>query len=147
MKTAVNGCFDLIHAGHINVIHLALEYSQGGKVLVLINSDESIRKMKGEGRPYQSIVTRGHNVEKIITAWCQKRLEYPKTRVVIFDSEDDLLAKLTEFQPDMIIRGHDRPVETITGYGKWPILIVPRTVDYNGIEVSTTRTARERNAE
>ena len=147
MKTVVNGCFDLIHAGHINLIHLALEYAQGGKVLILINSDESIRRMKGNKRPYQDVVTRGHNIEKVITLWCQKRREQPSTKIAIFNTEEELMERLIKFQPHMIIRGHDRPIETITGYGKWPILIVPRTVDCNGIEISTTRTAKERNAE
>lgn len=147
MKTAVNGCMDLLHAGHINVIQLALQYAQGGKVLILLNSDKSIKRTKGEGRPYQDIVTRAHNIEKVVTAWCQKHNDYPRVEIAIFDTEEELLDRLAKFQPHMIVRGHDRPIEEITYFGYWPILIVPRTVDRNGVEVSTTRTAKERNAE
>jgi len=147
MKTVINGCFDLINKGHINLIHLGLKYAQSGTLLVLINSDKSVREMKGTHRPYDDVVTRGSNIEKIIHKWCQKNRDYLRTKVEIFGTEKELEKKLERFQPDMIIRGHDRPVEEITGYGKWPILIVPRTVDENGIEVSTTRTAQERGKE
>jgi rfaE bifunctional protein nucleotidyltransferase chain/domain len=47
--TLTNGCFDLLHVGHIRYLHAAKEL--GGRVIVGINSDESVRALKGEGRP------------------------------------------------------------------------------------------------
>src|SRR3954465_6895677 len=47
-----NGCFDLLHAGHVRYLRGAKEL--GGKVVVALNSDSSARALKGEGRPYTS---------------------------------------------------------------------------------------------
>jgi D-beta-D-heptose 7-phosphate kinase/D-beta-D-heptose 1-phosphate adenosyltransferase len=140
MKIIINGCFDLLHDGHIHLIHKALEYSYTGSVLVLINSDKSVKELKGEGRPKEEVILRGHKVEEAIGEWCQKHLEYPKTKVQIFNSEEELEKVIDEFEPDMIIKGDDRPdTREIIGSGKWPILILPRLKDKNGQEISTTR--------
>ena len=148
MKILINGCFDLFHKGHTYLIHTALAYSYSGMVLVLINSDSSVKQLKGKHRPYEDIVTRGHNVEKTITTWCQKHLEYPKTKVKIFNNEEELARIIDTFEPNMIIKGNDRPdTREITGSDKWPILILPRLVDKQGNEISTSKIAKEKGIE
>src|SRR5262249_38590891 len=47
--TLANGCFELLHVGHIRYLHAAKEL--GGRLIVAINSDDSVRSLKGEGRP------------------------------------------------------------------------------------------------
>src|SRR5580658_2733752 len=47
--TLANGCFDLLHVGHVRYLRSAKEL--GGRLIVAINSDESVRALKGEGRP------------------------------------------------------------------------------------------------
>ena len=47
--TLANGCFDLLHVGHIRYLDAARQL--GGKLVVAVNSDESVRALKGEGRP------------------------------------------------------------------------------------------------
>ena len=47
--TLANGCFDLLHVGHVRYLHAAKQL--GGRLIVAINSDESVRTLKGEGRP------------------------------------------------------------------------------------------------
>ncbi len=47
--TLANGCFDLLHVGHIRYLHAAKQL--GGKLIVAINADNSVRRLKGEGRP------------------------------------------------------------------------------------------------
>ena len=47
--TLANGCFDLLHVGHIRYLHAAKQL--GGRLIVAINSDGSVRALKGEGRP------------------------------------------------------------------------------------------------
>ena len=61
-KTIVftNGCFDLIHKGHINLLTVASKY--GDKLIVGINSDESVKKLKGEKRPIEDQKTRKKNL-------------------------------------------------------------------------------------
>src|SRR5258707_6433873 len=47
--TCANGCFDLLHVGHVRYLHAAKQL--GGRLIVAINSDESVRALKGESRP------------------------------------------------------------------------------------------------
>ena len=47
--TLANGCFDLLHVGHVRYLHAAKKL--GGKLIVALNSDESVRRLKGDGRP------------------------------------------------------------------------------------------------
>jgi D-beta-D-heptose 7-phosphate kinase/D-beta-D-heptose 1-phosphate adenosyltransferase len=140
LKIVINGCFDLLHPGHVNLIETALRNSFEGKVLVLINSDKSVRELKGEGHPCYDVRIRGDNVEKVCKTWCMKNKEHPKVSIIIFSTEDELAEKIDRFEPDMIIKGNDRPdTRDIIGSGKWPILIIPRLKDNDGVEYSTTR--------
>src|SRR5277367_5101701 len=47
--TLANGCFDLLHVGHVRYLHAAK--ALGGRLIVAVNSDESVRNLKGDGRP------------------------------------------------------------------------------------------------
>jgi D-beta-D-heptose 7-phosphate kinase/D-beta-D-heptose 1-phosphate adenosyltransferase len=144
LKVVINGCFDLLHPGHILLIETALHYCFEGKVLVLINSDKSIRELKGLDRPLQEVVVRGHEIEKVAQAWCLSHREYPKVEIVIFNSEDELSKKIDKFEPNMIVKGDDRPdTRDIIGSGRWPILIVPRLKNKFGVEYSTTQRIKE----
>jgi D-beta-D-heptose 7-phosphate kinase/D-beta-D-heptose 1-phosphate adenosyltransferase len=145
LKIVINGCFDLLHAGHINLIETALRNSFEGKILILVNSDSSVRELKGEGRPIQEVLIRGNNVDQVCKAWCLKNREHPKVSIVIFNSESELEEKIDSFAPHMIIKGDDRyDLRDIVGSGKWPILIIPRIKDKNNQEYSTTREVKER---
>lgn len=87
-----NGCFDIIHGGHI---HLLEEASKLGDVLVVaLNTDESIRKLKGRKRPYISQEHRARTISGI------KGVDY----VVLFDEIEELLAELS---PDVVVKGED----------------------------------------
>ena len=48
--TLANGCFDVLHVGHVRYVKAAKEL--GGKLIVAVNSDDSVRGLKGEGRPH-----------------------------------------------------------------------------------------------
>jgi D-beta-D-heptose 7-phosphate kinase/D-beta-D-heptose 1-phosphate adenosyltransferase len=87
-----NGCFDIIHGGHI---HLLEEASKLGDVLVVgLNTDESVRELKGRKRPYISQEHRAKAISGI------KGVDY----VVFFDKLEDLLVTLS---PDVIVKGED----------------------------------------
>jgi D-beta-D-heptose 7-phosphate kinase/D-beta-D-heptose 1-phosphate adenosyltransferase len=87
-----NGCFDIIHGGHI---HLLEEASKMGDTLVVaLNTDESVRKLKGRKRPYISQEHRARTISGI------KGVDY----VVFFDEIENLLAELA---PDVIVKGED----------------------------------------
>jgi D-beta-D-heptose 7-phosphate kinase/D-beta-D-heptose 1-phosphate adenosyltransferase len=146
MKILVNGCFDLLHEGHIFLISKALEYSYTGEVLFLINSDKSIKELKGSDRPYEDVITRGGKVERVVQEWCYKHRDFPKINILIFNNEKELEEQIDKFAPHMIIKGNDRTnITTIVGFNKWPILIIPRLKDSDNKDISTTRKIREKN--
>ena len=95
-----NGCFDLVHRGHASYLRQAAEY--GDELLVLINSDASIRQLKGETRPLVSELDRGYLL-------CSLKVV---SKVVIFDSQrcDRELAALT---PDIYVKAGDYTLETL----------------------------------
>jgi len=97
-----NGCFDIIHRGHIEYLR---ESKELGDVLVLgLNSDESVRRIKGVPRPYQD--ERGRAV--ILDAMEMVDL------VVIFD-EDTPLNLICELKPDILVKGGDYNSQLIVG--------------------------------
>ncbi len=95
-----NGCFDLLHVGHVRYLQGAK--ALGGRVVVAVNSDESVRRLKGEGRPVMPAAERA----EILAA-----LE-PVDAVVIFD-EPDVRALIRELRPDVHAKGTDYTAESV----------------------------------
>jgi len=98
--TLANGCFDLLHVGHVRYLRAAKQL--GGRLIVAINSDESVRKLKGEGRP---IIPAEERAE-IISALGDV------DAVVIF-SEPDVRAVIREVRPDIQVKGTDYTAESV----------------------------------
>jgi D-beta-D-heptose 7-phosphate kinase/D-beta-D-heptose 1-phosphate adenosyltransferase len=97
-----NGCFDLLHPGHIRSLELARE--MGDALIVGLNSDASVRRLKGDGRP----VIAEHERAEILAA-----LESVDA-VVIFDdlTPREVIARLL---PDVLVKGGDWPGDQIVG--------------------------------
>lgn len=95
-----NGCFDVLHAGHVRYLKAARE--QGDVLVVAINSDASARKLKGAGRPVMAAEDRAELVGAL------GAVDY----VVIFD-EPDVRALLRELRPDVHAKGTDYAAETV----------------------------------
>ena len=89
-----NGCFDILHPGHID--YLAFARRQGDAVIVGLNSDDSVRRFKGPDRP----IVNEHDRARVISAL--EAVDY----VVIFD-EDEPVALITAILPDVLIKGAD----------------------------------------
>lgn len=98
--TLGNGCFDLLHVGHVRYLHAAR--ALGGRLVVGINSDESVRALKGAGRPLMPAEERA----EILAALADV------DAVVIF-SEPDVRALIREIQPDIHAKGTDYTAETV----------------------------------
>jgi D-glycero-beta-D-manno-heptose 1-phosphate adenylyltransferase len=97
-----NGCFDLLHVGHVRYLK---EAKSLGQILVLgLNSDASVRKLKGENRPLQNEQDRS---EILAALEC---VDY----VVIF-SEDTPERLIQSVRPDVLVKGGDWKVENIVG--------------------------------
>ncbi len=103
-KTIVftNGCFDLLHKGHTDLLLRASKY--GDKLIVGINSDESVKKIKGENRPIQDQKTRKKNLLD---------LKYVDD-VYIFE-ESTPLKMIKSICPDVLIKGADYKIHNIVG--------------------------------
>ncbi|MDQ3393344.1 MAG: D-glycero-beta-D-manno-heptose 1-phosphate adenylyltransferase [Bacteroidota bacterium] len=97
-----NGCFDIIHLGHVDYLEKARR--KGDKLIVGINSDASVQRLKGPDRP---IVTEASR--KAVLA-CLMFVD----AVVVFD-EDTPLHLIKEIQPDILIKGNDYSVKNIVG--------------------------------
>jgi len=98
-----NGCFDILHLGHIEL----LKYCKSlGRVVVGLNSDQSVKKLKGESRPINKESDR-----KSILEACRYVDE-----VVIFDEETPI-ELIRSLKPDLIIKGGDYEASDVVGSG------------------------------
>ena len=97
-----NGCFDLIHTGHTR--YLAKAKSYGDLLIVAVNSDASVRGIKGEKRPINN------EADRMETLAALESVDY----VVLFN-EPDPHRIIGELQPDVLVKGGDWPIEKIIG--------------------------------
>lgn len=98
--TLANGCFDLLHVGHVRYLHAAKEL--GGRLVVAVNSDASVKTLKGEGRPLMPAAERA----EILAALADV------DAVVIFP-ENDVRSIIREIHPDFHAKGTDYTAETV----------------------------------
>jgi D-glycero-beta-D-manno-heptose 1-phosphate adenylyltransferase len=95
-----NGAFDLLHVGHVRYLHAAK--ALGGRLIVAVNSDDSVRALKGKGRPLMPAEERA----EILAALADV------DAVVIFP-ETDVRAIIREIRPDVHAKGTDYTVATV----------------------------------
>jgi D-beta-D-heptose 7-phosphate kinase/D-beta-D-heptose 1-phosphate adenosyltransferase len=97
-----NGVFDLLHTGHVDIL---IEARLRGDALVVgLNSDESVRRLKGPGRPVRNEAERAYVLAALESVDC----------VVLF-TEDTPLELVKTLKPDVIAKGGDYSVDTIVG--------------------------------
>lgn len=97
-----NGCFDLIHAGHVD--YLSKAKALGDVMIVGLNSDSSVMRIKGSKRPILNETERGFIISNL------KPVDY----VVLFD-EDTPKLLIEELLPDILVKGADWEIENIVG--------------------------------
>jgi len=110
-----NGCFDIIHAGHIDYLNKAK--ALGDILIVGLNTDDSVKKIKGDKRP---IINQDERAEIISNL---KPVDY-----VVFFDEDTPAELINKLVPDILIKGADWKIDEIAG---------GETVIANGGEVKT----------
>ncbi|HCC44096.1 MAG TPA: D-glycero-beta-D-manno-heptose 1-phosphate adenylyltransferase, partial [Gammaproteobacteria bacterium] len=97
-----NGCFDILHAGHVDYLTEARQ--EGDRLVVAINSDESVYRLKGDDRPINSLERRMTTVAGLACVdW-----------VVAFD-EDTPEALLETLLPDVLVKGGDYEIDQVVG--------------------------------
>ena len=98
--TLANGVFDLLHVGHVRYLRAAREL--GGKLIVAVNADASVRALKGAGRPVVPAEERAEILASLADV----------DAVVIF-SEKDVRSIIREIRPDFHAKGTDYTVESV----------------------------------
>jgi D-beta-D-heptose 7-phosphate kinase/D-beta-D-heptose 1-phosphate adenosyltransferase len=97
-----NGCFDILHPGHLKVLEEAK--SRCGRLIVGLNSDASVKRLKGPTRPVNDAESRARVLSGLSAV----------DAVVVFD-EDTPAALIEALQPDLLVKGGDYTLETIVG--------------------------------
>jgi D-beta-D-heptose 7-phosphate kinase/D-beta-D-heptose 1-phosphate adenosyltransferase len=97
-----NGCFDLLHPGHVSLIRQAA--ASCDRLILALNSDASVRRLKGPGRPVQDEAARAAVIGALKGV----------SAVVLFDT-DTPLALLEALQPDVLVKGADYTVDQVVG--------------------------------
>jgi rfaE bifunctional protein nucleotidyltransferase chain/domain len=95
-----NGAFDLLHVGHTRYLHGAKQL--GGKLVVAINSDESVRKLKGPGRPMMPESERAEIVAALADVDAVTIFSEPNVRAIIRELRPDIHAKGTDYTADSV---------------------------------------------
>lgn len=98
-----NGCFDIVHRGHVE--YLSKAASLGTKLIIGLNTDASVRRLKGENRPVNDEYARALLLSSFIFV----------EKVVYFE-EDTPLELIKYIQPDILVKGSDYKPENIVGY-------------------------------
>jgi len=97
-----NGCFDIVHAGHVSL--LAAARAECDRLIVALNTDASTRRLKGRGRPVNPLTDRAAVIAAIEAV----------DAVISFD-EDTPLEMIRRLVPDVLVKGGDYTVETVVG--------------------------------
>jgi rfaE bifunctional protein nucleotidyltransferase chain/domain len=114
-----NGVFDLLHPGHVDVLTAAR--SRGDALIVGINTDESVTRLKGSGRPVRNQAERAYLLAALESV----------DLVVLFE-QDTPLELVRALRPDVIVKGGDYTVDSIVGASEvesWggEVVVVPLT--------------------
>lgn len=98
--TLANGCFDVLHVGHVRYLHAARDL--GGKLIVAVNADDSVRSLKGAGRPVMPEDERAEILASLSDV----------DAVMVF-AGNDVRAVIREIRPDFHAKGTDYSAETV----------------------------------
>ena len=123
MKTVfTSGCFDVLHRGHVELFKFCRRI--GDQVIVGLNSDESIRRLKGDDRPINSIKDRKMILEELRCI----------DKVIVFD-EDTPYELIQSINPDIIVKGGDYTPEEVVGNDLAEVVIFGTIHGYSSTEI------------
>ena len=103
MKIWINGCFDVLHHGHFQLI--AHAKSLGDELTIGIDSDRIVKESKGDGRPFHNQKQRIYNLFQINGV----------NGIVVFDTDKELSDAIKEYQPDIFVIGEEYKDKGIIG--------------------------------
>lgn len=122
----LNGTFDVLHAGHIHLFQRARNLYPNTYVCVGIDNDERVAQLKGDGRPVNSL----HNRTKFLQS-----IRYID-QVVTFGSDEELISRIRNFNPDVMVIGEDYLNKPIIGQEYIELIhYVPRYEDLSSTKI------------
>ena len=122
-KVIVNGTFDIIHRGHLELLDYAK--SCGGHLLVVIDTDSRVKQLKGYDRPVTNQYDRKFHLEML----------KPVDEVRLFNSKEELLSIIEDYKPDIMVKGSDYKGRSVIGE-----TLVPEVIYFERIgEYSTSK--------
>lgn len=114
-----NGCFDILHVGHVSLLNECRKIAgPKGAVVVGVNSDASVQRLKGQKRP---LIGEVHRCTMLVNL---RSVDY----VVTFD-EDTPLELIKSIRPDIIVKGDDYKGKDVVGSDISSVVLVPTTKD------------------
>ena len=126
-KVFVNGTFDLLHRGHLDLLNYAK--SLGEYVIVGIDSDERVKQMKGSSRPINCLMDRAHMLANLKSV----------DEVRFFGSDEELEGLVKEVKPDIMVVGSDWKGKSVIGsYWAAKLIFFDRIGEY-----ATTKTIQD----
>jgi rfaE bifunctional protein nucleotidyltransferase chain/domain len=129
--TLSNGCFELLHVGHIRYLRAAKEL--GGRLVVAINSDDSVRALKGENRPLMPAEERAEILAALADVDAVVIFAERDVRALIREIRPEVHAKGTDYTEDSVPEG-----ETVREYGG-RVAIVGDPKDHSASEIIRSR--------
>ena len=126
-KVFTNGCFDIVHRGHIEMLKASKKL--GDWLVVGVNTDRSVKRLKGDNRTINN-----ESIRKIML----ESLDFVD-EVILFD-EDTPERLIKRVKPDIITKGGDYTVDTVVGHELAEVVIIPTVENF-----STTNTIQRIN--
>jgi rfaE bifunctional protein nucleotidyltransferase chain/domain len=126
-----NGCFDLLHVGHVRYLHAAKEL--GGRLVVAVNSDESVRELKGEDRPLMPAEERAEILASLADVDAVVIFPERNVRALIGELRPNIHAKGTDYTAASVPEG-----DLVRGYGG-RVEIVGDPKDHSATEIIRSR--------
>jgi D-beta-D-heptose 7-phosphate kinase/D-beta-D-heptose 1-phosphate adenosyltransferase len=112
-----NGCFDILHRGHVEMLNYCKSL---GRVVVGLNSDNSVKRLKGKNRPINSQDDRKYILESLTCV----------DKVIVFD-EDTPISLLKLINPDIIVKGGDYEEKEVIGQNLFKVIIFDYVEGYS----------------
>lgn len=129
MRVFTNGCFDVLHVGHLNLLIHARELAGAGRLIVAVDEDEKIMAQKGLSRP----VFHSHERAK---ALCDLRYQGKPMvdQVEFFHTDLELEMLIKRLMPDLIVKGSDWEGRKVVGANVAKVEFYPRS-EYSSSEI------------
>lgn len=130
VKIWCNGCFDILHPGHVRLLNFAKQ--QGDYLIVGIDSDERVKSNKGHDRPINSADDRKFMLENL------KAVD----EVVIFGSNEELKIRIQQSGAELMVLGNDYDIDQVIRPEEFPVKFFTKIQGYSSTKILKEKAKR-----